>query len=50
MSSAPSGVTEIVMGLVADARKNAPFIGVLFAIVVMGLALVVALLALLARM
>lgn len=38
------------MGLVAGARRNAPFIGVLFAICVMGLALVVAIVALLARM
>ena len=38
------------MGFVADARKNAPFIGVLFAIAVTGLALVVAVIALLARM
>ncbi len=38
------------MGLVADARKNAPFIGVLLAITIMGLALVLAVIALLARM
>lgn len=38
------------MGLVADSRKNAPFIGVLLAITIMGLALVLAVVALLARM
>jgi hypothetical protein len=38
------------MGVLADARKNAPFIGVMFAIAVTGLALVVAVIALLARM
>jgi hypothetical protein len=38
------------MGLVSDARRNAPFIGVMFAIAITGLALIVAVMALLARM
>lgn len=38
------------MGLVADARRNAPFIGVMFAIAITALALVIAVIALLARM
>ncbi len=38
------------MGLVADVQRNAPFIGVMLAIMIMGLALVVAVLALLVRM
>ncbi len=38
------------MGIVADTRRNAPFIGVMFAIAITGLALVVAVVALLARM
>lgn len=38
------------MGLVADARRNAPFIGVMIAIAITGVALIVALVALLARM
>lgn len=39
-----------LMGLVADARRNAPFIVVLMAIAITALALVVAVAALLARM
>jgi hypothetical protein len=38
------------MGVLAEARRNAPFIGVMFAIAITGLALVVAVIALLARM
>ncbi len=38
------------MGLVADARRNAPFIGVMFAIAITGLAMFVAVIALLWRM
>jgi hypothetical protein len=38
------------MGLAADVRRNAPFIGVLLAITLMGLALLLAVVALLARM
>ncbi len=50
MSSATLGRKVNTMGLVAGARRNAPFIGVLVAIAIMGLALIVALVALLARM
>ena len=39
-----------VMGLVADVRRNAPFIGIMVAIAITWLALVVALVTLLARM
>ena len=39
-----------VMGLVADATRNAPFIGVMLAIAVTALALVLAVVALLMRM
>ena len=38
------------MGLVASARRNAPFIVVLLAITITGLALVIAVIALLVRM
>lgn len=38
------------MGIVADARKNAAFLGVLLAIAITGLALMLAVAALLARM
>lgn len=38
------------MGLVADARRNAPFIGVLLAMAVTALALAIAVIALLSRM
>jgi hypothetical protein len=40
----------MLMGLATDVRRNAPFIGVLFAIGVTTLALVVAVVALLTRM
>ena len=40
----------LVMGLVADVRRNAPFIGIMVAIAITWLALVVALVTLLARM
>jgi hypothetical protein len=39
-----------VMGLVADVRKNAPFIGIMLAIAITWLALILALVALLLRM
>jgi len=40
----------LVMGLVADVQRNAPFIGVVLAIAIMGFALVLAVVALLMRM
>jgi hypothetical protein len=42
--------TDVVMGFATDVRRNAPFLVVLLAIVLTGLALIIALVSLLVRM